>query len=80
VLALTNFRWLSGRVVATLGDVGHSTPVGGWLPGFALRLAAVGAAIGVLVATEWAHPVGLVAGLTALPCALVLRGLAGARS
>jgi hypothetical protein len=44
-----------------------------------LRFLAFGAACAVLLATGWAHPVALVAGLTALPCALVGHGLRAAR-
>jgi fatty acid desaturase len=47
--------------------------------GAGLRFAALGALAAVLLANGWAHPVALVAGLTALPCALVGHGLRAAR-
>jgi hypothetical protein len=44
-----------------------------------LRLAAVTGVVGVVFASGVAHPVGVVAGLTVLPCALIARGLRSAR-
>jgi len=38
------------------------------------------AVCGLLLATGWAHPVALVAGFTVLPCDLIARGLASART
>jgi hypothetical protein len=78
-LALVNFLWLSGRVVAVLGDVsGGSASYGGWVLGFGLRLVTLAVATGFLVGSGWAHPVGVVVGLTVLPCTLIMRGLAQA--
>jgi hypothetical protein len=75
-LAIANFRWLAGRVIALDG-----TPVPrGWALGLGLRLAALGAAAAGLLASGVAHPLGLVVGLTVLPGALVLRGLRQARA
>jgi hypothetical protein len=34
----------------------------------------------VLLATGWAHPIALVAGFTVLPCDVIARGLASART
>jgi hypothetical protein len=76
-VAIVNFRWLSGRVVSALD--GAPAP-GGWALGFGLRLIAVAAATAALLASGWAHPAGVVAGFTVLPCALVLRGLSQARA
>jgi hypothetical protein len=76
VLAIANFRWLAGRVVSVL-DGGR--PRGRAL-GFGLRLIALAAVTASLMATGLAHPVGVVIGLTVLPCALVLRGLGQARA
>ena len=44
-----------------------------------LRYLAFAAVAAAVLATGWAHPVALVAGLTALPCALVGHGLRAAR-
>jgi ATP synthase I chain len=71
-LAITNFRWLSGRVMSILD--GAPAPRG-WALGFGLRLAALAGAAAGLMASGAAHPLGVVVGLTVLPCALVLRGL-----
>lgn len=76
-LALGNFRWLVARACAPA-----DTPAAGralWSIGAGLRLAAFGALCAAVLATGWAHPVALVAGLTALPCALVGHGLRAAR-
>jgi hypothetical protein len=76
-LAITNFRWLAGRVVSAL-EAGPAPT--GWALGFGLRLAALGCAAGGLLASGVAHPLGVVVGLTVLPGALVLRGLRQARA
>ncbi len=76
-LAITNFRWLAGRVVSVL----EGTPApGGWALGFGLRLAGLACAAAGLMASGVAHPLGVVVGLTVLPCALILRGLRQARA
>ena len=74
VLAVANLWWLARRLVTASAG----TPAG-WPLGAMVRLAAAGAAIAVILATGLAHPVGVVAGLTVLPCVLVVRGLAAAR-
>lgn len=77
VLAIANFRWLAGRVVGVLDGV---PAPGGWALGFGLRLMALAAATAGLLASGWAHPLGIVVGFTILPCALVRQGFAGARA
>jgi hypothetical protein len=77
LLALVNFRWLAARARATGG-----TPSAGrvlWSLAAGLRLAAFAAACAAVLALGWTHPVGLVAGLTALPCALIGAGLRAAQ-
>jgi ATP synthase I chain len=74
-LAITNFRWLAGRVVAVLQ--GAPAP-GRWSLGLGFRLIALTSVTAGLVMSGWAHPVGIVVGLTVLPCDLVVRGLAQA--
>jgi hypothetical protein len=76
-LAIANFRWLAGCVVGILDGV---PAPGGWALGFGLRLIVLGAAIAGLLASGWAHPLGVVAGFTVLPCALVRQGFAQARA
>jgi ATP synthase I subunit len=77
VLALGNFRWLVARAVTNAGAPGAARAL--WSMTAGLRLAAFAAVSAALLATGWAHPVALVAGLTALPCALVGHGLRAAR-
>jgi hypothetical protein len=50
-----------------------------WVVTASLRMLAVTGAFGALLATGVIHPVALVIGVTALPCALVARGLYTAR-
>jgi ATP synthase I chain len=76
-LAVVNFRLLVSRVCATPGTAGVARAL--WSIGAGLRFAALAALAGVLLGSGWAHPVALVAGLTALPCALVGHGLRAAR-
>jgi hypothetical protein len=47
--------------------------------GAALRLGALVAACGALLATGAAHPVALLAGLSVLPCAVIGRAFSAAR-
>jgi hypothetical protein len=75
-LALGNFRWLVARACASTGAGGARAV---WSVGAGLRFVAFAAACAGVLAAGWAHPVGLVAGLTALPCALVAHGLRSAR-
>ena len=71
-----NFRWLAARAVAVASSAGVAG--GAWLVGAGLRLAAFAAACAVLLALEWAHPVALLAGLSVLPCAVIVEGLRAA--
>jgi ATP synthase I subunit len=75
-LALGNFRWLVSRV-PTSSAADAATAL--WSMTAGLRFIAFGAVCAAVLATGWAHPVALVAGLTALPCALVGHGLRAAR-
>jgi hypothetical protein len=75
-LALADFWLLSTRLDA----VGTDAPSAlAWLGAAGLRLAGVAVVVAALFVTGWFHPVGLVAGLAVLPCALVARGLRVAR-
>jgi glucose uptake protein GlcU len=76
VLALGNFRWLVARACATTGTPAAASAL--WSMGTGLRFVAFGSLCAVLLASGWAHPLGLVAGLTALPCAIVGHGLRSA--
>jgi len=76
-LAVGNFRWLAARVRTSAGDAGAARTL--WSLAAGLRFLAFGGLCAALLATGWAHPVALVAGLTALPCALVGHGLRAGR-
>ena len=75
-LAVVNFRWLAARAVAVASSAGVAG--GAWLVGAGLRLTAFTAASAGLLAFEWAHPVALLAGLSVLPCAVIVEGLRAA--
>ena len=74
VLGLANLWWLARRAVAA-----SEIRVSRWSLGAVLRLAAVGGAVAVVLGTGAAHPLGVVVGLTVLPCVLIVRGLVAAR-
>ena len=74
VLAVVNFRWLVARAITSSAGVAG----GAWLVGAGLRLTAFTAASAGLLAFEWAHPVALLAGLSVLPCAVIVEGLRAA--
>ena len=78
VLAVVNFRWLVAR--ASAATAAGNAAASAWLVGAGLRFAACTVACALLLTTGWAHPVALVAGFTVLPCDLIARGLAGART
>ena len=74
-LALFDFWWLAAR----LDGLGAGTSSTAWGAIAGLRLTGVVVAVAALFVTGWFHPVALVVGLSALPCALVVRGLRLAR-
>jgi ATP synthase I subunit len=76
-LGIGNFRWLAARVQAAAGHAAAAPAL--WSVGAGLRLAALAVVAAVVLTSGHVHPVGLVAGLTALPCALVINGLRDAR-
>jgi hypothetical protein len=71
-VALVNFHWLARGARRALG-AGR----GGWfaLAGVGLRYPGAFVALALVVATGWAHPLGVVAGLAILPPVLILQGL-----
>jgi len=84
-LALANLQWLTSTALTACstpalssGDSDRRSGVR-WLPRAALRLGALTAGAGAVLASGWAHPVAVVAGLTVVPCALIAAGLRGAR-
>jgi hypothetical protein len=75
VLAVLNFRWLASSARSALEG-----PRPMWLPRTALRFGALAAGAAALLASGWTHPVGVVAGLAVLPCAVIAAGLSGHRA
>jgi hypothetical protein len=73
-IAVADFWWLSARVNGLT-----QAQASAWVAAAGLRLGGVAVAVAALFLTGWFHPVGLVIGLAALPCALVARGLYLAR-
>ena len=74
-LAVLNFMWLVRGVTRPQAD----TRRGVWMLASSLRMLAVTGVCAVILASGLVHPVALVIGLTALPCALVMRGLRAAQ-
>jgi hypothetical protein len=74
-LAILNFLWLARGLMRASADTSRAA----WLVASSFRLTAVAGVFAALLATGAIHPVALVIGVTALPCALVARGLRGAR-
>lgn len=79
VLAVLNFRWLVARASAACSVLSTGDgPALAWLISAGLRFVAVAAACAVLLVSGWAHPIGLIVGLTVLPCDLIAQGLRAA--
>ena len=75
-LAALNFRWLARRTTAALVPGGSAA--GAWAASM-IRLLVALAAPALAIATGVVHPVGLVVGLTLLPCAVVVLALRASR-
>lgn len=75
-LAALNFRWLARRTVAALVP---GASAAGASAAAIVRLLVALTAPAVAIATGLVHPVGLVVGLTLLPCAVVVLGLRATR-
>jgi ATP synthase I subunit len=74
-LAVLNFLWLVRGVMRPHVDTRRRS----WMLASSLRMLALTGAFAAVLALRLVHPVALVIGLTALPCALVVRGLRAAR-
>lgn len=75
-LALGNFRWLAATALGVLG-AGEGEGRRAWLPWTVLRFAVLVTAAAALLLSGWAHPAGVLIGLTVPICALVVAGLRG---
>jgi len=76
-IAVGNFRLLAWR--ARAADGAGSTARSLWSIVAGLRLLAVVAVLGAVLASGHAHPLAIVAGLSVLPVAVVVHGLRAAR-
>lgn len=76
-IGVAGFRWMAAGVAreATVASAAR----GAWLLAAVLRLTVVAVTTGALLASGWAHPVALLAGLTVLPCGVIAQGLRAAR-
>lgn len=73
-LTIANFVWLAwGTRALRAGSLGRR---GFWMWAVATgaRFAALLVAFGTLLASGWAHPVAVIAGLTVLPAMLIVHG------
>jgi hypothetical protein len=75
-IAVGNFRWLAARVTTQAdGSAGRAL----WAISAMLRLSALAAAVTLAILSGHAHPLGIVAGLSVLPIAVIARGLRDTR-
>lgn len=76
-IAVGNFRWLAARVTTQANaSAGRAL----WVLSAMLRLAALAGAVALAILSGHAHPLGIVAGLSVLPIAVIARGLREARA
>jgi hypothetical protein len=78
-LTVGNFWWLSRAAVSAGDPEAPRREIAGWMMGAGARFAVLFAAFAALCAGGYAHPVAVVVGLGALPCALIAQGLRAAR-
>lgn len=78
-LAVGNFWWLSRSASSAAEPGGGHGQVGGWIVAAGARHAVLFGAFALLCGAGYGHPVGVVLGLSVLPCALVVQGLRSAR-
>jgi ATP synthase I chain len=74
-LGLMNLHALAGAAFAVSGRLSGRAVSGAWLAVSGLRFIVLLVACAALFTTGWAHPLGLLAGLTILPVAVLRHGL-----
>ena len=74
-LGVVNFRWLARSAGQVTGALTGAPPRGWWMMLAGVRFLAMFAAVSVVVASGWAHPVGIMAALAIVPALLVVHGL-----
>lgn len=77
-LTIANFLWLARGAAALRADGASRVRAGAWALAVGGRLTLLAAALGALLASGWAHPVAVVAGLAVLPAAVIAAGLGAA--
>ena len=80
VVALLNFRWLAAGAVSLVALPGAGVPSRFSLAGAGLRHIATFGALALLLSTGWAHPLGVVAGVSVLPPILIAYGFGSAKA
>ena len=78
-LGVLNFRWLARSAMRVTDALGGGPVRGWWLLVAGVRFIVMFAAISVVVASGWAHPLGLMGALAVVPALLVIHGLRSAR-
>jgi hypothetical protein len=78
LLAVGNFLWLARRASEAGAGAVATSSVAAWALASGLRLLATGVLCVLLFKLDVIHPVGLVAGLTLLPGAVIVQGLRAA--
>lgn len=76
-MALAAFRWIAARVAALASTASAERSL--WIVGSGLRFTLLAALAAALLATGWAHPVALLAGVTLLPFGALALGWRAAR-
>jgi hypothetical protein len=75
-LTIGNFLWLA-RSASVRGDGAARARAGAWALMAGVRFTVLAGVLAGLLASGWAHPVAVVAGLAVLPSIVVVAGLAG---
>jgi hypothetical protein len=75
-LTIGNFLWLARRAAVRADGLGR-VRAGAWALAAGVRFAVLALVLAGLLASGWAHPVAVVAGLVVLPSMVIVAGLAG---
>lgn len=71
-MAVGAFRWIAARVIALTATGSAARAL--WVMGSGLRFTGIAAIAALLLATGWAHPVGLLVGVTLMPVGVLALG------
>ncbi|MBI4637424.1 MAG: hypothetical protein HY727_13845 [Candidatus Rokubacteria bacterium] len=78
-IGVASLRLLARALSAALAGRGPGRPGLGWIVAVGGRYLLSFLALGFLLATGWAHPLALMAGLAVVPSVVIARGLGSAR-